>query len=62
MPLNDLDLVKNAELELATQLSPVNHVLEFACSCSGCRATEVRLSDLHVWLDLALNVAAQRSL
>jgi len=62
MPLNDLDLVKNAELELTTQLSSINHALEFACSCGGCRAAEVRLSDLHIWLDLALNVAAQRRL
>ncbi|WP_296278625.1 hypothetical protein [Pseudoxanthomonas sp.] len=56
--MNDLELVENTELELTTQLSATNHVLELPCSRSGCRTTEVGFSDLHVWLDLAHSVIA----
>ena len=58
MAVNDLELVENTELELTTQLSAINHVLELPCSRSGCRTTEVGFSDLHVWLDLARSVIA----
>ena len=58
MAVNDLKLVENAELELTTQLSAINHVLKLPCSRNGSRATEVGFSDLHIWLDLAFSVIA----